>query len=85
MPRLAVFAMLAASLLAPSPAPAAAPIAVLAAENFYGDIAAQIGGPDVTVHSILTNPNQDPHLFEVSPAVARGLVGPHRDLQRHRL
>lgn len=72
MPRATILAVLATLLLAPSAARAAAPRpAILAAENFYGDIASQIGGPDVTVHSILTNPNEDPHLFEVSPAVAR--------------
>ena len=47
------------------------PIKIVAAENFYGDIARQIGGPDVAVDSILTNPDQDPHLFEVSPSVGR--------------
>ena len=47
------------------------PIKIVAAENFYGDVARQIGGPDVTVTSILSNPDEDPHLFEVSPSVAR--------------
>lgn len=47
------------------------PIRIVAAENFYGDIAKQIGGPDVHVASILSNPDQDPHLFEVSPSVGR--------------
>jgi zinc/manganese transport system substrate-binding protein len=49
----------------------AGPIKIVAAENFYGDIAKQIGGPDVSVTSILSNPDQDPHLFELSPSVAR--------------
>ena len=49
----------------------AEPVQIVAAENFYGDIARQIGGPDVAVTSILSNPDQDPHLFEVSPSVAR--------------
>ena len=49
------------------------PVPVVAAENFYGDIAQQIGGPGVKVTSILSNPDQDPHLFEASPSVARGL------------
>jgi zinc/manganese transport system substrate-binding protein len=47
------------------------PIKIVAAENFYGDIAKQIGGPDVAVTSILSNPDQDPHLFEASPSVGR--------------
>jgi len=46
-------------------------IAVVAAENFYGDVARQLGGDRVSVTSIMNNPDQDPHLFEVSPAVVR--------------
>jgi len=57
------------------PAVAAEPVHVVAAENFYGDIAQQIGGPQVRVTSILSNPDQDPHLFEASPSVARSLSG----------
>jgi zinc/manganese transport system substrate-binding protein len=67
------FVAAAVLLIAPGLASAADPIAVLAAENFYGEIAQQIGGPDVKVTSILTNPDQDPHLFEASPSVARAL------------
>jgi zinc/manganese transport system substrate-binding protein len=51
--------------------PAAASVNIIAAENFYGDIARQIGGNNVSVISILNNPDQDPHLFEVSPSVGR--------------
>jgi zinc/manganese transport system substrate-binding protein len=46
-------------------------IDVVAAENFYGDVAKEIGGDRASVISILSNPDQDPHLFEVSPAVIR--------------
>ncbi|AOJ01117.1 MULTISPECIES: metal ABC transporter solute-binding protein, Zn/Mn family [Burkholderia] len=46
---------------------------IVAAENFYGDVAKQIGGAHVVVSSILSNPDQDPHLFEASPKVAREL------------
>ena len=53
--------------------PSRPPIDVVAAENFYGDVASQIGGADVHVTSILSNPDQDPHLFEASPSVARAL------------
>jgi len=49
----------------------AGPIEIVAAENFYGDVAQQIGGSGVQVISILNNPNQDPHLFEISPGVGR--------------
>lgn len=55
-------------------AEAAPPIKIVAAENFYGDIARQIGGEAVQVTSILSNPNQDPHLFEASPSTARALA-----------
>lgn len=51
----------------------AGPVNIVAAENFYGDVAGQIGGPDVSVTSILNNPDEDPHLFEVSPSVARSV------------
>lgn len=52
---------------------AASPVSIIAAENFYGDIAKQIAGPDADVSSILSNPDQDPHQFEASPSVARNL------------
>jgi zinc/manganese transport system substrate-binding protein len=54
-----------------APACATERIAIVAAENVYGDVARQVGGPDVAVTSIINSPGQDPHLFEVSPAVAR--------------
>src|SRR5271169_496711 len=50
------------------------PIAVVAAENFYGDIARQIGGAAAAVTSVLTNPDQDPHEFEASPSTARAFA-----------
>jgi zinc/manganese transport system substrate-binding protein len=46
-------------------------IAVVTAENFYGDIARQIGADRVDVVSIMNNPDQDPHLFETTPGVVR--------------
>jgi zinc/manganese transport system substrate-binding protein len=48
-------------------------IAVVAAENAYGDIARQVGGDRVAVTSILSSPNQDPHLFETAPGTVRTL------------
>jgi zinc/manganese transport system substrate-binding protein len=51
------------------------PINVVAAENFYGDIAQQIGGDNVVVTSVLSSPDQDPHLFEASPSTAKALAG----------
>lgn len=52
---------------------APAPVPVVAAENFYGDVVRQIGGSHVDVTSILNSPDQDPHLFEASPKTARAL------------
>ncbi len=51
------------------------PLRVVAAENFYGDVAAQLAGARAQVTSILSNPDQDPHLFEASPSVAREISG----------
>jgi zinc/manganese transport system substrate-binding protein len=45
---------------------------VVASTNVYGDIARQIGGSHVSVTSVLTDPNADPHLFE--PGTANGLA-----------
>jgi zinc/manganese transport system substrate-binding protein len=53
--------------------PAFAAISIVAAENFYGDVAQQLAGPNTTVSSILSNPDQDPHMFEVSPSIARSI------------
>jgi zinc/manganese transport system substrate-binding protein len=50
---------------------ATAKIAIVAAENFYGSVAGEIGGDRVSISSIMSNPDQDPHLFEVSPTVIR--------------
>jgi zinc/manganese transport system substrate-binding protein len=50
------------------------PIKIVAAENFYGDIAQQIGGTNVSVTSILTNPDQDPHEFEANASTARQIA-----------
>ncbi len=41
-------------------------VKVVAGENFWGNIAGQIGGHDANVTSILINPNADPHLYEAS-------------------
>jgi zinc/manganese transport system substrate-binding protein len=51
-----------------TPAGAASPhaVSVVAAENFWGNIAAQIGGSDVTVTSLITSPTADPHLFQTN-------------------
>lgn len=47
---------------------------IVAAQNVYGDVAAQIAGPGIPVTSIVSSPDQDPHLFEASPSTARALA-----------
>src|SRR4051794_8865788 len=53
----------------------AAPLRVVAAENFWGSIASQIGGSKVQVTSIIDTPNTDPHDYEPTPADARTIAG----------
>ena len=47
---------------------------MVAAENFWGNITRQLGGDDVSVTSLITNPNADPHLFETDAADAAKLA-----------
>jgi zinc/manganese transport system substrate-binding protein len=48
---------------------------VVAAENFWGSIATQLGGGKVDVTTIVSNPNADPHDYESSTADARAVAG----------
>jgi zinc/manganese transport system substrate-binding protein len=48
---------------------------VVAAENFWGSIAAQLGGDRVSVSSIIVNPSTDPHSYEPSAQDARTMAG----------
>jgi zinc/manganese transport system substrate-binding protein len=48
---------------------------VVAAENFWGSIAAQLGGNRVQVTSVIANPATDPHDYEPSAADARTMAG----------
>jgi len=75
--RLATFVAAAAAAMVfvwPVTVRAAEPIGIVAAENFYGDLATEIGGARVKVTSILSNPDQDPHLFESSASTARDIA-----------
>jgi zinc/manganese transport system substrate-binding protein len=56
----------------------AGPVQIVAAENVYGGVASQIGGPYVQVTSILNNPQQDPHFFTSSPAIGKSVT--HADI-----
>ncbi len=48
-------------------------VSVVAAENFWGSIASQLGGVHAHVASIITNPNTDPHSYEPTTQDARTL------------
>jgi zinc/manganese transport system substrate-binding protein len=48
---------------------------VVAAENFWGSIAAQLGGDRVHVTSVITSPATDPHDYEPSSSDARTIAG----------
>jgi zinc/manganese transport system substrate-binding protein len=81
-PVLALVALVAGSVLGlvtPSSAATSASasesaVTVVAAENFWGNIASQLGGSAVSVTSLITNPNADPHLFETDAADAAKLA-----------
>jgi len=55
-------------------------VEVVAAENFYGDLAADVGGERTAVTSVVSSPEADPHLFEpggrsgLSVATARVVI-----------
>jgi zinc/manganese transport system substrate-binding protein len=49
-------------------------IEVVAGENFWSTIAAQLGGVHVHVISIVSNPNADPHEYESNTADARAFA-----------
>jgi zinc/manganese transport system substrate-binding protein len=66
-----ILAVGACSPVSTAPSTGGAPIPVLGAENFYGDLLAQIGGTRVTASSILSDPSADPHEYEASPAAAK--------------
>ena len=54
---------------------AATQIHVVAAENFWGSLATQLGGNRVQVTSVITNPATDPHDYEPSAVDARTMAG----------
>ncbi|HEX5120376.1 MAG TPA: zinc ABC transporter substrate-binding protein [Pseudonocardiaceae bacterium] len=50
-------------------------IQIVAAENFWGDIAATLGGAHVRVSSIISNPATDPHDYEPTAFDGRLMAG----------
>lgn len=49
----------------------AATITVIAGENFWGSLVSQLGGDKVSVTSIVSDPNADPHEYESNAGDAR--------------
>ncbi|MGC1419995.1 MAG: zinc ABC transporter substrate-binding protein [Acidimicrobiales bacterium] len=72
----AIAAVAALGLSACNSAPASAPgvIHAVGAENEYANVISQIGGRYVQVSAIMSNPNTDPHTFEVSTGVAQSIA-----------
>ncbi len=62
-----------ASVTASAAGGSTAVIYVVAGENFWGDITAQIGGAHVAVTSIISDPNADPHSYETDPKDAAAI------------
>lgn len=49
-------------------------IRVVAAENFWGSLVTQLGGSRVSVTSVVTDPNTDPHDYQSSASTARAFA-----------
>jgi zinc/manganese transport system substrate-binding protein len=49
-------------------------VRVVAAENFWGSLARQLGGVHASVRSIIVNPAQDPHSYEPQASDARTMA-----------
>ena len=49
-------------------------IRVVAAENFWGSVVTQLGGSHVSVTSVVTDPNTDPHDYQSSASTARSFA-----------
>jgi zinc/manganese transport system substrate-binding protein len=56
-----------------SPSGSSTMINVVAAENFWGSLAEQLGGAHVKVTSIINNPDADPHDYEPTAADGRAV------------
>jgi zinc/manganese transport system substrate-binding protein len=57
-----------------APAPGG-PLTVVTSTNVYGSIAEAVGGPAVTVQSLISDPAADPHEYEATPAAAAKVAG----------
>jgi zinc/manganese transport system substrate-binding protein len=74
VPRCLLISLLLALMPALSARAAPGPLRIVAAENFYGDIAGQLAGPSAEVTSVLRNAASDPHLFEPDMSTARAVA-----------
>jgi zinc/manganese transport system substrate-binding protein len=61
--------------LGPGSSASGGKVEVVAAENFWGSIATQVGGDRAHVTSVIVNPDTDPHAYEPTPADARLIAG----------
>ncbi len=66
--------LLAVLVLTPGASAKPGPFPVVAVENFWGSIAAQLAGSRATVQSVISNPGTDPHGYEPTPSDARTLA-----------
>lgn len=55
-------------------ASAAGPLHAIGIENEYADVIAQIAGSGVVTSAIMSDPNTDPHSFEVSPRIGGAIA-----------
>lgn len=59
---------------APASGSSGGTIRVVAAENFWGSLVTQLGGSRVSVTSVVTDPNTDPHDYQSSASTARAFA-----------
>ena len=71
---IAALALLAAACSDPSVGTINGRVRVVAAENFWGSIARQLGGAHAQVQSLIVNPAQDPHSYEPTTGDARAMA-----------
>jgi zinc/manganese transport system substrate-binding protein len=58
----------------PAPMTLSGKLQVVAGENFWGSLVSQIGGSDISVTTIVTDPNADPHDYEATSNDAKAVA-----------
>jgi zinc/manganese transport system substrate-binding protein len=71
---LASLALAATGCTDPQAGPIGGKVRVVAAENFWGSLARQLGGAHAQVQSLIVNPAQDPHAYEPTTGDARAMA-----------